>query len=228
MWDWDTIRQDAARFGVRNSLLTALMPTASTSQILGNCECFEPYHSNMFKRTTLAGEFIVMNRALIAELQRENKWNPETVEILIRDDGSIRNVPGLPQRTYKVFKTVWEILQRVIIDHAVARSPFVDQSQSMNLYFPTPNWQKMHSAHVYSWENGIKTGLYYLRSQPAKEANKVVLNPVNGPTSGGSKKTSLAAITDEVKKEVTSTQKRSDTNDGDGPTCFVGCDSCSA
>lgn len=171
-WDWERLRADVVRCGTRNSMLTALMPTATTSQILGNSECVEPPHSNMFKRTTLAGEFMVVNKALIKDLVDAGTWNPEAMQMLVREDGSVQNMDGLSERAKKVYKTVWEIQQKAIVDHALARGPFVDQSQSMNLFFAVPNSQKLNSALIYAWSRGLKTGVYYLRGKPATEALK--------------------------------------------------------
>lgn len=173
LWDWDSVRCDIRKYGIRNSLLTALMPTASTSQILGNSECFEPIQSNVFKRTTLAGEFLVVNKYLMRSLLDTNAWSTTLRRELMENDGSVARIPNLPADITNVHKTVWEISQRYVIEHAAARAPFVDQSQSMNLFFAVPNYQKMHSALVYAWRKGLKTGCYYMRSKPAVEALKV-------------------------------------------------------
>lgn len=173
-WDWDSVRRDLREFGCRNSMLTALMPTASTSQILGNSECFEPIQANIFKRTTLAGEFLVVNRHLMKVLMETGSWNDDVRRQLLQSDGSVAHMTPLgPLRD--VFKTVWEVPQRAVIDHAAARAPFVDQSQSMNLFFATPNYQKLNSALIHAWNRGLKTGCYYMRSRPAAEATKVTV-----------------------------------------------------
>ena len=171
-YDWDAMRARVTTSGVRNSLLTALMPTASTSQILGNCESFEPFQSNVFKRSTLAGEFLVVNRHLMCELMALGLWNDGMRKALMAHDGSVQAIPGIPDEVKAVYKTVWEVPQRAIIDHAVARGPFVCQSQSMNLYMATPSSQKLSSALLHGWRNGLKTGMYYLRSAAAVEAIK--------------------------------------------------------
>jgi ribonucleoside-diphosphate reductase alpha chain len=177
-YDWDALRARVAAVGTRNSLLTALMPTASTSQILGNQECFEPYTSNIYKRTTMAGEFLVINRHLMQDLMRLNLWTEHVRNDIIRHDGSVQHTPDIPADIKALYKTVWEIPQRCIIDHAVARAPFVDQSQSMNLFFDRPDFLRLSSALFHAWVKGLKTGCYYLRSKPAREALKVsVLRP---------------------------------------------------
>lgn len=185
-WDWETLRNDLKKYGIRNSMLTALMPTATTSQILGNAEAFEPFHSNVFKRTTLAGEFLVLNKTLMRDMVDAGVWKgSETMQLLMKEDGSIQNIEWIPAHIRKLYKTVWEIPQKSILDHAIARAPFVDQSQSMNLFFATPNSSKLYSAMLYAWRGGLKTGLYYLRSKPAVEATKVVSGPGNRKTASG-------------------------------------------
>lgn len=171
-WSWGKLKENIVTTGIRNSMLTALMPTASTSQILGNSEGFEPVQSNVFKRTTLAGEFLVVNKNLMKDLMKLGIWTEEMRTSLLRNNGSISNIDKIPTHIKDLYKTVWEIKQRSIIDHAIARSPFVDQSQSMNLFFDVPNYQKLNSALVYAWKSGLKTGVYYLRTKPAAEAIK--------------------------------------------------------
>lgn len=174
-WDWDALKARVRVTGTRNSLLTALMPTASTSQILGNCECFEVFHANVFKRTTIAGEFMVINRYLMQDLMDIGMWSDAMRSQLLKSDGSVQNIPGIPDSLRRAYKTVWEVPQRSILDHATFRAPFVDQSQSMNLFFAQPNAQKLSSALLYGWAQGLKTGCYYLRSRPAVEAIKYSL-----------------------------------------------------
>jgi ribonucleoside-diphosphate reductase alpha subunit len=173
-WDWDAVREGAKKYGTRNSMVTALMPTATTSQILGNAEAFEPFHSNVFKRTTLAGEFLVLNKTLMRDMLDAGVWEgSNTMQQLMRDDGSVQKMESVPDHIKRLYKTVWEIPQKSILDHAMARAPFVDQSQSMNLFFATPNSSKLYSALLYAWKGGLKTGMYYLRSQPSTEALKI-------------------------------------------------------
>ena len=172
-YDWDALRTRVMSSGARNSLLTALMPTASTSQILGNCECFEPFQSNLYKRNTLAGEFIVINRHLMKALMHLGQWTPEIRQRIMQNDGSVQGIMEIPADIRTVYKTVWELPQKSIIDHAVARGPFVCQSQSMNLFMAPPSFQKISSALIYAWKNGLKTGMYYLRSSAAVEAKRV-------------------------------------------------------
>lgn len=172
MYDWNILKEKVKNDGMYNSLLTALMPTASSSNIYSNNECFEPYSSNIFKRTTLAGEFQIVNKHLIKKLIELNIWNDETRNNIINNDGSVRNL-NIDDNLKEIFKTIWEIKQKDILDHALARSPYVDQSQSMNLFFANPNYRNLFSALVYGWEKGLKTGCYYLRSKPAVEAKKI-------------------------------------------------------
>ena len=182
MHNWDLLKNKVKLDGMANSLLTALMPTASTSQILSNNECFEPYSSNIYKRTTLAGEFQVINRHLVDKLTKYEIWNDEIRTNIISNDGSIQQIQtsNIPidrlEHLKLVYKTIWELKQKEVIDHALARGPYVDQSQSMNLFFANPDFKSLYSAIVYGWKNGIKTGCYYLRSKPATEAIKYSLN----------------------------------------------------
>jgi ribonucleoside-diphosphate reductase alpha chain len=169
---WAQLRLDIRTHGIRNSMLTGLMPTASTSQLMGSTECFEPLSSNLFTRDTLAGEFTVVNAHLVRELQALQLWTPKLKDQIIRDRGSVQGIAEIPDNLKAVFKTVWEIKQRYMITHAIARAPFVDQSQSMNIYYDTPNTSKMFSALQYAWKSGLKTGSYYLRSQPSVDSDK--------------------------------------------------------
>lgn len=163
-YDWDAMRRRVKK-GVRNSLLLAPMPTASTSQILGNNECFEPYTTNIYIRRTLAGEFVVVNKHLVNDLQALGLWSKEMKDLMIKAGGSIQNIVEIPQDIKELYKTVWEISQKVIIDMAADRGVFVDQSQSMNLFVENPTLSKLSSMHMYAWKTGLKTGMYYLRSK---------------------------------------------------------------
>jgi ribonucleoside-diphosphate reductase alpha chain len=167
--DWSALKEKVQKVGIRNSLLTALMPTASTSQILGNIESFEPMTSNIYSRKTLAGTFIIINKYLIEDLKKINLWNNDIKNEIISNRGSIQNIPNIPTNLKNIYKTIWEIKQRYVIDHSIARGPYVDQSQSMNLYMAQPNFDKLTSALFYGWKNGLKTGCYYLRSLPASQ-----------------------------------------------------------
>lgn len=171
-YDWELLRREVMKHGTRNSLLTALMPTASTSQLLGNNECFEPFHGNIFKRTTLAGEFLVVNKHLMHELTLQGRWDADMRARLMASDGSVQGMLELSEDTREVFKTVWEVPMKSVIDHALRRAPYVDQSQSMNLFLARPSFVKLGSALIYGWRHGLKTGMYYLRSKPAVEATK--------------------------------------------------------
>ena len=163
-YDWDAMKTRVKK-GLRNSLLLAPMPTASTSQILGNNECFEPYTTNIYLRRTLAGEFVVVNKHLVRDLQALGLWSKEMKDLMIKAGGSVQNITDIPQDIKELYKTVWEISQKVIIDMAADRGVFVDQSQSMNLFVESPTLSKLSSMHMYAWKSGLKTGMYYLRSK---------------------------------------------------------------
>ena len=169
-WAWNELKEKVKKYGLRNSLLVAPMPTASTSQILGNNECFEPYTSNIYTRRTLSGEFIVVNKHLMRDLINLGLWNDTTKNRLIAANGSVQNIPGIPQNIKDIYKTVWEISQRIIIDMAAERGAYICQSQSMNVFMQDPNFGKLTSMHFYAWKKGLKTGMYYLRSQAAASA----------------------------------------------------------
>ena len=167
--DWTILKEKIQKVGIRNSLLTALMPTASTSQILGNNESFEPMTSNIYSRKTLAGTFILINKYLIEDLKKINLWNIDMKNEIINNRGSIQNINTIPNDLKAIYKTVWEIKQKSVIDHAAARGPYVDQSQSMNLYMGQPAFNILTTALFYGWKKGLKTGCYYLRSLPAAQ-----------------------------------------------------------
>jgi len=175
-WNWIQLKQDVKQFGVRNSLLLAPMPTASTSQILGNNECFEPYTSNLYTRRTLSGDFILVNKHLMKDLMAEGLWNESMRQKLIASNGSIQNIPEIPQNLKDIYKTVWEISQKAIIDMAADRGAFICQSQSLNIHIKDPNFGKLTSMHFYAWKKGLKTGMYYLRSTAAADAIKFTLD----------------------------------------------------
>ncbi len=166
-WDWEKLRANIIEYGVTNSLFIAPMPTATTSQILGNNECFEPYTSNLYNRRVLAGEFIVVNKYLIKELIRLGVWDNSMRQYLMANDGSIQNIDGIPQETKDLYKTAYDIKQKVIIDMAADRAVYIDQSQSMNIFMSQPTPSKLSSMHFYGWKAGLKTGMYYLRSKAA-------------------------------------------------------------
>lgn len=171
-WDWKELREEVEKHGVRNSLLMAPMPTASTSQILGNNECFEPYTSNVYTRRVLSGEFIVVNKHLLNDLIELGLWNDDMKNALMATNGSVQNIEGVPDNLKAIYKTVWEISMRDILDMAADRGMFIDQSQSLNLFMESPNMGKLTSMHFYAWKKGLKTGMYYLRSKPATSAIK--------------------------------------------------------
>ena len=175
--DWSSLRRDIKRYGVRNSLLVAPMPTASTAQILGNYECFEPILSNIYTRRVLSGEYMVMNDYLVEDLISLGLWSTELKDKIIANDGSVLNIPEIPDILKNRYKTVWEIKQKNILDMAISRGKFICQSQSMNLFLESPNLKTMSNMHSYSWKNGLKTGIYYLRSRPSSKAIQFTLDP---------------------------------------------------
>lgn len=171
-WDWAGLRQKVLENGVRNSLLVAPMPTASTSQILGNNEAFEPYTSNIYTRRVLSGEFIVVNKHLLEDLVNLGLWNNDLKNAIMRANGSIQNIDGIPQDLKELYKTVYELSMKDIIDMSRHRGYFIDQSQSLNLFMENANYAKLTSMHFYAWKNGLKTGMYYLRTKAAVDAIK--------------------------------------------------------
>jgi len=176
MWDWDKLRNQIKKHGIRNSLTTACMPTASTGIILGNTETFQVQTSNIYKRQTLSGEFLLVNRHLVQELTKRKMWNKKMRDNIIVENGSVQNIPEFPEDLKDVYKTVWETSQKTVIDMAADRAPFIDQTQSMNLWLSTPTFGKVNSMHMYAWKKGLKTGMYYLRSRSAVDAVKVTVS----------------------------------------------------
>ncbi len=175
-WDWNALKAEVKKHGVRNSLLLAPMPTASTSQILGNNECFEPYTSNMYTRRVLSGEFVVINKHLLRDLVEANLWNDNLKNRLIAENGSIQNIPSIPQHLKDLYKTAWEISQKTLIDMAADRGAFICQSQSLNVFMRDLNFGKLTSMHFYAWKKGLKTGMYYLRTKAATDAIKFTVD----------------------------------------------------
>jgi len=175
-WDWASLRKEVVEHGVRNSLLVAPMPTASTSQILGNNEAFEPYTSNIYTRRVLSGEFIVVNKHLLHDLVERGLWNEDLKQEIMRHNGSVQNIDIIPQDLKELYKTVWEMSMKDIIDMSRQRGYFIDQSQSLNLFMQDANYSKLTSMHFYAWQSGLKTGMYYLRTKSAVDAIKFTLN----------------------------------------------------
>ena len=175
-WDWLALRKTVKKQGVRNSLLVAPMPTASTSQILGNNECFEPYTSNIYTRRVLSGEFIVVNKHLLEDLVDKGLWNEDMKQELMRNNGSIQNIDGIPDDIKELYRTVWEMSMKDIIDMSRHRGYFIDQSQSLNLFMEGATMAKLTSMHFYGWKSGLKTGMYYLRTKSAVDAIKFTLD----------------------------------------------------
>jgi len=194
-WDWETLRKDIMKHGMRNSLLLAPMPTASTSQILGFNEAFEPFTSNIYQRRTLSGEFTVINKHLIQDLIRLGIWNSDMKENLLANSGSVQNIASIPDEIKALYKTVWEIKQKVLIDHSADRGVYVCQSQSLNLFVEDPDIAKLTNMHFYAWKKGLKTGIYYLRTRPKVKTAAFTLKMEKR---GGAEHTSSP-----VKKEVT-------------------------
>ncbi len=175
--DWTSLKERIKKHGLRNSLLLAPMPTASTSQILGNNECIEPYTTNIYLRRTLAGEFVVINRYLVNSLIEKGLWSTDLKNKMIKAGGSIQDIPEIPQDIKDLFKTVWEIKQKSLIDMAADRGRFIDQSQSMNLFVENPTMSKLSSMHMYAWKSGLKTGMYYLRSKAKSRPIQFTIDP---------------------------------------------------
>ena len=174
-WEWDVLKEEVKKYGVRNSLLLAPMPTASTSQILGNNECFEPYTSNIYSRRVLSGEFTIVNKHLLKDLMKLGLWNDNMKNKIVAANGSIANIPEIPDDIKEIYRTVWEIKQRSLIDMAADRGAFICQSQSLNLFIQDANFAKLTSMHFYAWKKGLKTGMYYLRTKSAVDAIKFTI-----------------------------------------------------
>jgi len=175
-WEWDVLREEVKEHGVRNSLLLAPMPTASTAQILGNNECFEPYTSNMYTRRVLSGEFILVNKHLLRDLVKLNLWDEDMRQRLMAANGSVQNIDEIPDNLKELYKTAWELSQKAIIDMAADRGAYICQSQSLNIFMENANFAKLTSMHFYGWKKGLKTGMYYLRTRAAAEAIKFTVD----------------------------------------------------
>ncbi|HZY38824.1 MAG TPA: ribonucleoside-diphosphate reductase subunit alpha [Mucilaginibacter sp.] len=214
-WDWENLRLDVMNHGVRNSLLVAPMPTASTSQILGNNECFEPYTSNIYTRRVLSGEFIIVNKYLLRDLVNLGLWSPAMKDKIISANGSIQEIEEIPLEIKELYKTVWEIKMRSIIDMAADRGAYICQSQSLNLFINSPNASKLTSMHFYAWKKGLKTGMYYLRTQAASQAVKFTVENQGGKNM----EPVIPEVVDQIADEIPA-----------GPTCSMeeGCVTCSA
>ncbi|PZF74320.1 ribonucleoside-diphosphate reductase subunit alpha [Taibaiella soli] len=214
-WDWETLRKDVIKHGVRNSLLVAPMPTASTSQILGNNECFEPYTSNIYTRRVLSGEFVVVNKHLLKDLVQLGLWNNDMKNMIIAANGSIQNIDAIPADIKELYKTVWEIKQRNLIDMAADRGAYICQSQSLNLFVDSPSSGKLTSMHFHAWKKGLKTGMYYLRTQAAAQAVQFTVEKQGGRSMDPVIPTATGVSNDE---------------DFVGPVCTMeeGCVTCSA
>ena len=213
-YDWELLREKIKITGVRNSLLLAPMPTASTSQILGNNECFEPFTSNIYLRRTLAGEFVVVNRHLIRECNKLGIWNNDMKNKIIANNGSVQNIPEIPEDMKPIYKTAWELKNKILINMAADRGKFICQSQSLNLFMEAPNFNNLSAMHLYSWKKGLKTGIYYLRTRPVTKAQQFTIEPTKKMT----KKQSVSDLRDEEKRKVAMVCDRSNPD----------CEACSA
>jgi ribonucleoside-diphosphate reductase alpha subunit len=204
-WNWEQLKQDVKKHGVRNSLLVAPMPTASTSQILGNNECFEPYTSNVYTRRTLSGEFIIANKHLMRDLIALGLWSETMRQKLIGSNGSVQNIAEIPQNIKDIYKTVWEISQKSIIDMSADRGAYICQSQSLNIHLTNANFGKLTSMHFYAWKKGLKTGMYYLRTNAAADAIKFTLDKdaMTTPFAAATAEAVTVAQTEQVLQTVT-------------------------
>lgn len=196
-YDWEALRRNIKEGGLRNSLLVAPMPTASTSQILGVNECFEPFASNLYVRRVKAGEFIIVNPHLIQDLTDLGLWNQCTRNQLMRDGGSIAKIDCVPSRLKDLYKTVWEMKMKDIIDMAAARGKFIDQSQSLNLFIADPNADKLTAMHFYAWKKGLKTGIYYLRTKPAVNAIQYTVSKMDDEVKAAAADNGLPMLVDD-------------------------------
>jgi ribonucleoside-diphosphate reductase alpha chain len=169
-WDWDLLKQECCRYGIRNSMLVALMPTASSAQILNNSDCFEPIDANIYKKRTLSGDQLIMNKYLVNDLDKLGLWSKDMKDLILLHKGSIQQIDNIPKKLKDVYKTCWEISMKAVIKQASDRGVFVDQMQSMNLFMSNPTISKLTSAHFFAWKNKLKTGMYYLRSQSSVQA----------------------------------------------------------
>ncbi|HAA15818.1 MAG TPA: ribonucleoside-diphosphate reductase subunit alpha [Cytophagales bacterium] len=233
-WDWTTLKGEVKKHGIRNSLLVAPMPTASTSQILGNNECFEPYTSNIYTRRVLSGEFVVVNKHLLKDLIKLGMWNETMRNRIIAANGSIQEIPEIPQKIKDIYRTVWEISQKSILEMAGDRGPYIDQSQSLNVHIQDPNFGKLTSMHFYAWKQGLKTGMYYLRTKAATSAIQFTVDKskLAQPTVAANASTATTAVEAGAGQarieynQATDEQKRSDMSCSlDDPDGCVSCGS---
>jgi ribonucleoside-diphosphate reductase alpha subunit len=216
---WDRLRKSVMTYGTRNSLLTALMPTASTSQILGNNECFEFFTNNIYTRKTQAGDFILVNKYLVNDLIKVGLWSPELKDRIISSNGSIQPIDEIPPEFKQIYKTMWEIKQLWVLKGAVARGPYVDQTQSMNIFMAEPDFQRLSSSHFWGWKNGLKTGMYYLRTKPAADAIKFTIDPKL--TKKDKHQSPIKMMSPKAKLKLAHPEESQDFN-------FGGCENCSA
>jgi ribonucleoside-diphosphate reductase subunit M1 len=195
-WDWQSLRAEINQYGIRNSLLLAPMPTASTAQILGNNESFEPYTSNIYTRRVLSGDFQVVNQHLLKDLSDRGLWNDDLKNEIISQNGSIQKIDHIPDDLKKLYRTVWEIPQKNLINMAAERGAYIDQSQSLNIHIAEPTFGKMSSMHFYAWKKGLKTGLYYLRTKPAADPIKFTVDKTRLKSTNTAKTTGTPTATE--------------------------------
>ena len=226
-WDWASLKEEVKTVGVRNSLLVAPMPTASTSQVLGNNECFEPYTSNIYVRRVLSGEFVVVNKHLLRDLVELNLWNDDMKNAIMSHNGSIQKINGIPDNIKEIYKTVWEIKQRAIIDMAADRGAYICQSQSLNLFVDAPTTGKLTSMHFYAWKKGLKTGMYYLRTKAASQAVQFTVEKQGGRSVEPLIETHKLSVVEE-KAAAMETKTTVEANFAEGAVCTMqeGCISC--
>jgi ribonucleoside-diphosphate reductase alpha chain len=230
-WDWEALRKDVKKHGVRNSLLLAPMPTASTSQILGNNECFEPYTSNIYTRRVLSGEFVVVNKHLLNDLVELNLWSGEMENRIKAANGSVQNIPEIPQNLKDIYKTVWEIKQKNIVDMAADRGAFICQSQSLNIHMENPTFGKLTSMHFYAWKKGLKTGTYYLRTKAAAKAIQFTVEKKYQEETKGKNNGQANLVTATASASAQQNGSVSEDYNVDGQSCSIddpSCDSCGA
>ena len=216
-YDWHDLKDKIKKYGLRNSLLVAPMPTASTSQIMGFNESFEPFTNNLFKRKTLSGEFIVMNKYLIRELIKRGLWNNQLKDTILLNEGSVQAISEIPQDMKAIYKTVWEIKQKALIDLSIQRGPYICQSQSLNIFMEEPDFKKLSSMHFYGWSNGLKTGSYYLRTRPRVKTQKFTIDP----TMMKNKQDSSNEQGSPHKSPTRLTENKKDENDDDDGVCLT-------
>jgi len=218
-WEWDVLKDEIGKHGMRNSLLVAPMPTASTAQILGNNECFEPYTSNIYTRRTLSGEFIIVNKHLLRDLTKLGLWDEDMKNRLIAGNGSVQNIAEIPENLKLIYRTSWEISQRSLLDMAADRGAYICQSQSLNVFMENVTNAKLTSMHFHAWRSGLKTGMYYLRTKAATDAIKFTVDKKYKSNPANSATTTVTAVTVEEVAAMTPEQQTAACSIENGPDC---------